>query len=161
MAIDFQSRANILIDPLGRVRAGRNSSSLSGKEDRKRFHQLREWADCILIGGETFRSEPYKDCPRPLIVFSRTEKTISDWRKEFREIAAKYGENILVEAGPGLLEQLIEAEVIDQIHLTRTIRESQDSSSPVFHLNKISDWRLISREEENGDLFEVYRRDQS
>lgn len=157
MTHDYQSRANILIDPLGRVRAGSNSAHLSSKEDRKRFHQLRDWAECIVVGGETFRSEPYDRVSLPVISFSRSTREISDWHLEFVEISKKFGSKILVEAGPNLLNQLIEANVINQIHLTRTRRRSDDIASPVFSLDQISDWQMISQEVGDEDVFEVYR----
>lgn len=159
MTPDFQARANILIDPLGRVRAGKNSARLSSTGDRVRFHQLRAWADCIVVGGETFRREPYDKSTLPIIVFSRSERVISDWQVEFLEISKIYGSKILIEAGPDLLTQLIDARVIEQIHLTRTNRHSDDIESPVFDLSRIKDWKVISVENDEENVFEVYRRD--
>jgi riboflavin biosynthesis pyrimidine reductase len=157
-------RANILIDPDGRVRSGRNSSPLSSPADRARFHQLRHWADCIVVGGATFRSEPYQNSSRnekegaPIITFSRSSEEITDWRKAFNEISSHHGDQILVEAGPNLLHQLINAGIIDELYLTRTQRESEDLESPRFDLAWIDGWPLVSREISSEDLFEVYSR---
>lgn len=159
MTPDYLARANILIDPLGRVRVGKNSARLSSTGDRVRFHKLRAWADCIVVGGETLRSEPYDKSALPVIVFSRSKRVISDWQVEFLEISKKYGSKILVEAGPNLLGQLIDARVIEQIHLTRTNRQSDDIESPVFDLSQIKDWKVISVENDEENVFEVYRRD--
>ena len=159
MTPDFQARANILIDPLGRVRAGKNSARLSSMGDRMRFHRLRAWADCIVVGGETLRSEPYDKSALPVIVFSRSKRVISDWQVEFLEISKKYGSKILIEAGPDLLGQLLDARVIEQIHLTRTNRQSDDIESPVFDLSRIDDWKVTSVENDEENVFQVYRRD--
>lgn len=159
MARDYQSRANILIDPLGRVRSGKNSAPLSSKNDRERFHQLRAWADCIVVGGQTHRSEPYHLTSLPVISYSKSQKAISDWPGEFLEIAKRYGSKILVEAGPNLLHQLLDANVIDQIHITQTTRRSDDATSPVFDLSRIKDWKVISQEMDEENAFKIYRRD--
>jgi riboflavin biosynthesis pyrimidine reductase len=95
----------------------------------------------------------------PVIVFSRSKRVISDWQVEFLEISKKYGSKILIEAGPDLLGQLIDASVIQQIHLTRTNRQSDDIESPVFDLSQIKDWKVISVENDEENAFEVYRRD--
>lgn len=159
MARDYQSRANILIDPLGRVRAGKNSAPLSSPGDRDRFHQLRQWADCLVVGGETFRNEPYHLSSLPVASYSRTLKVISDWPGEFRDLAGRYGDKILVEAGPNLLHQLLDAQVIDQIHLTRTSRRSDDATSPIFDLTRIKEWKVLSEEADQENVFEIYSRD--
>lgn len=158
MTLEFQARANILIDPFGRVRSGQNSAPLSSPSDRRRFHQLRSWADCIVIGGETFRSEPYHLTSIPVIHFSRSKEVISDWAVEFLEIAQRHGQKILIEAGPGLLHQLLENSIVEQLHITRTQRRSEDLSSPIFDLSLIATWQLLSSETEDQETFEVFVR---
>lgn len=157
--------ASLLIDPSGRVRRGKSSTPLSSPEDRTRFRSLRRWADCIVIGGQTANAEPYSKIAAesriPLVIYSRSGREVVDWQSEFADLASIHGRHLLVEAGPGLLEQLIDSEVIDRLYLTRTTRRSDDEASPKFDTSLLAESRsfeLIERIEGQEDLFEIYQR---
>jgi riboflavin biosynthesis pyrimidine reductase len=160
----FESRANLLIDPNARVAEFGSSKSLSSPEDRARFHALRNWADLIIVGGRTFKAEPYSGSTIPVHVFSRSDREISDWYQEFIELAQRYGRNLLIEAGPELLQQIIRAGALDHLHLTRTLRMSNDATSPVFSaplMREIEEqWFITSDEEVGEDRFTIFSRSQ-
>ena len=111
--------ANLVIGLDGSTSAEGRSAKLSSDTDRKRFHQLRERADVIFIGGETARREPYGKTPVPLVIVSKfTEiKEISenknaliinkDPQSALQIAIEKYGPNVLIEGGPNLLLNLI------------------------------------------------------
>jgi riboflavin biosynthesis pyrimidine reductase len=158
----FESRANLLIDPSFRVAEFGRSKSLSSSEDRARFHALRNWADLIIVGSATFKAEPYSKLKIPIQVYSRSDREILDWNLEFTRLAERYGRNLLIEAGPGLLQQIIISGALDQLHLTRTLRRSSDLASPVFDsvlFKEIeSSWLTTSDEKIGEDRFTVFRR---
>ena len=152
--------ASLLIDPKGRVRDGQNSRKLSSPEDRRRFLALRRWADVILVGSKTFATESYEKTRVPVIVYSRREREINDWSLEVSRIKAGHGKKVFIEAGPGLLEEMIQQGVIDRLYLTKTSRVSDDSSSPIFHTEILEDsgLELISTDISPEDRHEIYQR---
>lgn len=157
--------ASLLIDPEGRVRQGRSSRALSSPQDRIRLRSMRQWGDCIAIGRQTSQAEPYAkitaEAEIPLVIYSRTKREITDWQDEFARLRFLHGPRILVEAGPALLEQMIEQAVIDRLYLTRTSRVSSDANSPRFNLELLAasgPFDPIERIEGDEDLFEVYQR---
>lgn len=158
--------ASLLVDPTGRVREGVSSRSLSSPEDRQRFLSLRQWAECIVIGAKTHQAESYERTRLPVIVYSRTKRVVDDWAAELNKLKGEYGDRILIEAGPGILHQLIREGLIDRLYLTRTSRVSQDRESPIFDLSLLGpghDLRLIESTivrsvDESEDLFETYER---
>lgn len=153
--------ASLLIDPMGRVRDGATSRPLSSVEDRRRFLSLRKWADCILIGSNTATAENYRTASLPVIIYSRREREIEDWKGEISRLKSTFGPHILVEAGPTLLAKLLDQSLIDSLYLTRTRRVSNDVTSPIFdaslHLQAGS-MKLIESSHGEEDLFEVYER---
>lgn len=167
----FTSRANLLIDPVGRVRAqdlgsasgpvGESaakltSSPLSSLEDRRRFREHRQWAHLIVIGGETGRVEPYGKSKKPVLIYSHRKRSVDDWESEFSALASRYGAHLLIEAGPNLLHQLLEACVVDELYLTRTDIRSKDLSSPRFNLDLLAKLELVESERIGSDTFERY-----
>ena len=49
-----------------------NSAGVSNTVDRTAFLARRRNADCIIIGGNTARTEPYHRTPVPVIVISKS-----------------------------------------------------------------------------------------
>lgn len=151
--------ATLLIDPLGRVSEGGTSRALSSPNDRNRFLSLRRWGFCILIGGRTFEAESYGVSRLPVEVFSRSERVIESWPVELENLKCKYGRRILIEAGPGLLHQLLDADLIDRLYLTRTDRRSSDPKSPVFDIDRLTTlgtMKCIESFRSGEDIFETY-----
>ena len=65
--------ANLIVGIDGSTTANGSSIGLSNDEDRRRFHQLREKSDLIVIGGNTARREPYKRTPVPLYILTHSK----------------------------------------------------------------------------------------
>ena len=59
--------ANLIVGKSGATTLAGSSIPLSDDEDRRRFKQLREESDLIIIGGNTARREPYKRTPIPAL----------------------------------------------------------------------------------------------
>jgi riboflavin biosynthesis pyrimidine reductase len=153
--------ASLLIDPMGRVREGSSSRPLSSPEDRQRFLSLRTLADCILVGRRTWESESYSKTKTPVVVYSRRINPITQWNLEILRLQREYGPQVVIEAGPDLLGQLLKEDVIDRLYLTKTSRESRDESSPRFDLETFlfsETMELIESIAGEEDFFEVYQR---
>jgi dihydrofolate reductase len=87
--------------------------------------------DCILIGGNTARNEPYNRTPVPLVVISRSlvnpvqgNHLALFWNCSPVDAVEKarklFGEKILIEGGISMINELIDHKVIDQLELSVT-----------------------------------------
>jgi dihydrofolate reductase len=87
--------------------------------------------DCIIIGGNTARHEPYNRTPVPLIVISRSlvnpvqgNHLAHFWNcspKQAVEKAQKqFGDKILIEGGVTMINELIDQSIIDELELSVT-----------------------------------------
>lgn len=153
--------ASLVVDKVGRVSDAGSSLPLSSAEDRTRLRTLRNWASAIIVGSKTYQSGGYQRSPIPVIVYSRGKEEIGDWSHEMNRIRATHGPNILIEAGPNILEQLLRDRLIDRLYLTRTSRKSQDAASPYFDLSLLgvgSDLELVDTMMGLEDVFEIYER---
>ena len=108
-----------------------SSVGVSTDTDRERFLKRRREFDCIIIGGNTARSERYSITPCPLVVVSRHKSNVLItnpnaywWNMEPVEALEKakreFGPDILVEAGPSLLLEYLKAGLIDQLEISIT-----------------------------------------
>lgn len=150
--------ANLIMGLNGGTTIDGRSAPLSSAQDRTRFHQLRERADLILIGGESSRCEPYSKTPVPLVVISRRPDltgsaalnpaaTLSN--TDLASTLAAYQPNfstILIEAGAHLLEEAIRARLIDELFITKV---SKSGEGPYFLINPL-DHGLELRETSEG-----------
>lgn len=155
--------ANLLIGSDGATTLNGSSKALTNKADRERFHQLREKARAICIGGSTFRSEPYEKVPLPLYVSSRgTSVTLANLRDvyplsptELVKLAlATEGAPILIEGGPNFLTELIESAQIDELHITRSPTSGDDNYFDETHLNQ--NYKCLESNEVDGVRFEIW-----
>lgn len=119
------------------LRAGTNS-------DREFFTALRSQADLILVGGKTFAAEPYRHTPVPLAVYAtsnllklKANPVARIFGGDIGDVILKlrnaFGGNakILCEGGPTLISTLIEANLLDQLFLSRsTLAGDSDFFSP-------------------------------
>lgn len=107
------------------------SNVLTNHSDRASFLALRSQMDCIITGGETFRSESYQRTPVPLIVISRTLKpgdaknpAAHIWNLDPAQALSRareeFGPQIHVECGGKLLVAMLNAKLIDELQLTIT-----------------------------------------
>jgi riboflavin biosynthesis pyrimidine reductase len=161
-----QILANLIIARNGATSIRGSSRPLSTPEDRKRFHALRKGASAIAIGGSTFRTEPYENLKIPLFVATRDSSTeiggsSSDVRfynlspLELLQVARKEIEGaILIEGGVNFLRDLIAAQVIDQIYISRVDLDGDDYllDEEALRLN----YRLVSTESIGETNFEIW-----
>ena len=121
------------------------SAGVSSLADRKVFLQRRREFDCIIIGGNTARHEPYNKTPVPLIVISRSlvnpvqgNHLAHFWNCSPAEAVAKarklFGENILIEGGITMINELIENNILDQLELSVT---------PATGGENLIDWKAL------------------
>ena len=153
--------ANLIVGADGSTTLAGSSIGLSTEEDRKRFHDLRSKNDLILIGGNTARREPYKRTPIPLYILTHTKVRLQPKNqlvKQFaltpaamiEEIKNSFNPdqsapiNLLVEAGPALLKQMIEAGLIDNLYLTVNLEKTGENLISITDLT--NGFKLISRE---------------
>ena len=112
------------------LKAGSSTGVTSGA-DRARFLANRRLADCILIGGNTARSEPYLKTPVPLVVVSRSDinplaanPQAHLWNLSpvlaLDKAIATFGPRINIEGGASLIMELIAAHRVDQLELSVT-----------------------------------------
>lgn len=107
------------------------SSGVSSPQDRQEFLQRRREVDCIIIGGNTARHEPYTTTPVPLVVISRSlvnpvqgNHLAVLWNCSPDQAVEKaqklYGQNVLIEGGVSMINELIKHTIIDQLELSVT-----------------------------------------
>ena len=107
------------------------SAGVSSAADRQVFLQRRREVDCIIIGGNTARHEPYNRTPVPLVVISRSlvnpvqgNHLALLWNCSPSEAVKKaqkqFGDKILIEGGISMINELIANGVIDQLELSVT-----------------------------------------
>ena len=123
--------ATLVVGSDGSTSQENRSAGVSSAADRQVFLQRRREVDCIIIGGNTARHEPYNRTPVPLIVISRSlvnpvqgNHLALLWNcspKEAVEKARKkFGEKILIEGGVSMINELIDQSVIHELELSVT-----------------------------------------
>ena len=145
--------ANLIVGADGSTTLANSSRGLSTDEDRRRFHELRSKNDLILIGGNTARREPYKRTPIPLYILTHTKVRLqpkNQLAKQFalspieiiNELKSSFNPeqsgpiNLLVEAGPALLKQMIDEGLIDNLYLTINQEKTGDNQIVLTQLTK-------------------------
>ena len=153
--------ANLIVGADGSTTLANSSMGLSTDEDRRRFHELRSKNDLILIGGNTARREPYKRTPIPLYILTHTKVRLQPKNQLAKQFALNPSEminqlkssfnseqsgpiNLLVEAGPALLKQMIAEGLIDNLYLTINQEKTGDNQIVLTQLTK--GFELIKRE---------------
>ena len=164
--------ANLIIGKDGSTSISGSSTPLSTQEDRERFQALRLKNDLILIGGNTARREPYKRTPIPLYILTHTKVRLqpkNQLAKQFslsaKEVIAEIGNkfesgkeviNLLVEAGPSLLTQMISDSLIDQFYLTVNLDLTGDNQISIADLT--SSFELVESEIVGSCEFRIYKK---
>ena len=164
--------ANLIVGKDGSTSIFGSSTPLSTQEDRERFQALRLKNDLILIGGNTARREPYKRTPIPLYILTHTKVRLqpkNQLAKQFSlsakemisEIGAKFENgneviNLLVEAGPSLLTQMISDSLIDQLYLTVNLDLTGDNQISISDLT--GSFELVESEIVGCCEFRVYKK---
>lgn len=169
MSVKLIVVANLVIGSDGSTSKNGSSMDLSSPADRARFHEIRSKSDAILIGGATARREPYKKTPLPLFIVTHSLVKLQPKNQLARQLnvdpitalyeiekffAAREQAQLLVEAGPKLLQILIDNRKINKLHLTINHATTGENKIDVDKL--IKNFRLLNREEVGSDEFCLY-----
>jgi riboflavin biosynthesis pyrimidine reductase len=100
-----------------------SSEGISSAADRKRFLARRRESDCLIIGGNTARSDRYAKTPVPLVILWWNISPADAIIRAQRD----FGEKILVEAGISILSELLSLGLIDQLELSVTAVQGGDN----------------------------------
>jgi len=164
--------ANLIVGHDGSTTLNGSSTALSTEADRLRFHQLRDHQELIIIGGNTARREPYKRTPIPLYILTHAKVRLqpkNQLAKQFQltpaqlltEISNNFQSqtspiNVLVEAGPKLLMQMIEQTLIDLLYLTINLRKQGENQISIGEL--VKNFELLESEVIEDCEFRKYKK---
>ena len=154
--------ASLVVGADGSTSKNGSSSGISTGADRTTFLARRRNADFILIGGQTARTEPYHRTPVPVVVISHSmlnalaDNRLAHWWnlspvRALEKGRKKFGPNVLVEAGPRIINELIKARVLDGIYLSITSVTDGEDVIDVEEL--LTNFTSIKRDELEGTLF--------
>ena len=122
-----------------------NSAGVSSAADRSAFLARRRTADCILIGGNTARTEPYHRTPVPVVVLSKslvnplTDNRLAHcWNlspvKAIERAKTTFGPQIHVEAGASIIRELLSADLVNALELSITEVTGGDDAIDIAEL---------------------------
>ena len=154
--------ASLVVGTDGSTAKGGNSRGITSGVDRTAFLARRRSADFLLIGGETARLEPYHRTPVPVVISSRSMiNSLADnrlahwWNLSPTDALAKgmkkFGENVLVESGPSIIDELLLNKVIDGIYLS--ITSITGGENPIDIAALLGNFVEIDRQEVDGTQF--------
>ena len=159
--------ASLVVGADGSTTKAGNSRGITSGVDRTAFLARRRSADFLLIGGETARNEPYHRTPVPVVISSRSminalaDNRIAHWwnlspTAALAKGVAKFGENVLVESGPTIIEELIASRALDGIYLS--ITEVTNGENPINISALLEKFDQINRQQIEGTEFIEARR---
>ena len=161
---EVKTMANILLARNLATSLGGSSRELSPESDRIRFHQIRTLAKAILIGGQSYRNEPYSKLSLPLYISSRTlSEGASDSQFIFNQEPAwlikrallEQGCPVLIEGGVNFISSLLTQSLIDLLYITRV---NQDGDGHFFDESQLlKNYERRSIETIDGASFESWR----
>jgi riboflavin biosynthesis pyrimidine reductase len=154
--------ASLVVGSDGSIAKGGNSRGITSGVDRTAFLARRRSADFLLIGGETARVEPYHRTPVPVVISSRSMiNSLADnrlahwWNLSPSEALAKgikkFGENVLVESGPTIIDDLLLNKVLDGIYLS--ITSVTGGENPIDIAALLGNFVEIDRQDVEGTQF--------
>ena len=160
---EVKTMANILLARNLATSLGGSSRELSPKSDRIRFRQIRTLAKAILIGGQSYRNEPYSKLSLPLYISSRTlNEGAADNKFIFNQDPAwlinrallEQGYPVLIEGGVNFISSLIAESQIDLLYITRV---NQDGDGHFFDESQLlENYQRQSIEVIDGASFESW-----
>jgi dihydrofolate reductase len=156
---EVKTMANILLARNLATSLGGSSRELSPKSDRIRFHQIRTLAKAILIGGQSYRNEPYSKLSLPLYISSRTLNEGAAGNKFiFNQDPAWLINRALLEQGyPVLIEggvNFISSLIAESLYITRV---NQDGDGHFFDESQLlENYQRQSIEDIDGASFESW-----
>jgi riboflavin biosynthesis pyrimidine reductase len=139
-----------------------NSAGVTTALDRSEFLKRRRNADCIIIGGNTARTEPYQRTPVPVVVLSRTlinplsgNRLAHCWNlsplKALDKALETFGPRIHIEAGGSIFEELINAGRIDELELSVTSTTGGEDKLDIEKM--LSHFQIVKDETVEGTRF--------
>ena len=154
--------ASLVVGSDGSTAKGGNSRGITSGVDRTAFLARRRSADFLLIGGETARVEPYHRTPVPVVISSRSMiNSLADnrlahwWNLSPADALAKgikkFGENVLVESGPTIIDDLLLNQVLDGIYLS--ITSVTGGENPIDIAALLGNFVEIDRQDVEGTQF--------
>jgi riboflavin biosynthesis pyrimidine reductase len=154
--------ASLVVGADGATTKNGSSRAISSGIDRTSFLARRRAVDFIFIGGETARTEPYHRTPVPVVVASRSlvnalaDNRLAHWWNLSPSVAIekgikKFGQNVLVESGARMLEQLLSARALDGIYLSVT--NVKDGDNLVDYETLLQNFYSIDRQVIGDTLF--------
>ena len=120
--------ATIVVGTDGSSTLRGSSTEVTSAADRATFLQRRRTVDCIIIGGNTARNEPYSKTPVPLVIVSKQAHPhlpkAHVWNIDPKDAVDKarkeFGENILIEGGASFISYLLDHNAVDVLELSVT-----------------------------------------
>jgi len=162
--LEVKTMANLLLAKNLATSLGGSSIALSTKADRIRFHQIRAMSKAILIGGQSYRNEPYANVGLPLYISSRTlTQGRSGNQYIFNQDPAwlvnqarkEQGSPVLIEGGVNFISTLIAQSLIELIYITRV---DQDGDCHFFDEGPfLSNYERQTIESVAGCTFETWQ----
>ena len=154
--------ASLVVGSDGSTAKGGNSRGITSGVDRTTFLARRRSADFLLIGGETARVEPYHRTPVPVVISSRSminslaDNRLAHWwnlspADALSKGIKKFGENVLVESGPTIINDLLLNKVLDGIYLSITSVTGGENQIDIAAL--LRNFDEIARQEVEGTQF--------
>jgi riboflavin biosynthesis pyrimidine reductase len=154
--------ASLVVGADGSTIKGGNSSGITSGVDRTAFLARRRSADFLLIGGESARTEPYHRTPVPVVIASRSMiNALADnrlahwWNLSPTAALAKgkqqFGDNVLVESGPAIINELIANNALDGIYLSITAITGGEYPIDIEEL--VANFKEVSRNVIDGTTF--------
>ena len=158
----MSTSASLVVGADGSTTKAGSSGGVSSKADRSVFLARRRNFDLILIGGNTARTEPYSTTPIPVVILSRSDiDSIAHnpkahvWNLSPSDALVRarveFGPRILVEGGPSLMSELLEAGLIDDFFLTVT--EVQGGENVIDWQEILNHFTSVEKSEVDGTLF--------
>lgn len=154
--------ATLVVGSDGSTSKDSRSAEVSSPQDRQAFLQRRRQVDVIIVGGNTARHEPYNRTPVPLVVISRSlvnpvqgNHLAHFWNCSPALAVSRahelFGDQILIEGGISLINELIENKLIEQLELSVTPFSGGSDKIDIEQL--LSHFSTVSKTEDSGTVF--------
>lgn len=158
--------SNLIIGSNGATTLAGSSYGLSFPADKERMQIIRGLAGAILVGGNTYRSEPYQKLAKPVLVSSSKADSLPKPIHgevlqyspiELAEYALeKYQSPILIEGGRDFLLPLLKSGKIKRMYLT--ISKTKGDDRFVNHAELIDGMHLQEKILDSDGIFEVWEK---